>query len=413
VGTEWGWGWVEDVPPNPQNTAETVCVLVGAGRPVPNAGGVINLLRSSEVEAPGGESWHFGTTMDLAWTARALRSCCAPAEAEALVRPPVERLRADLDPAGGWGFTPGEEIRWLPTSLAMIALSEADDRIGELVATAAFQAAWDAIVATARGQGDGEPCPLSSLAYALDVLVCPGLAPLRSARSRRAVDRAVGSLLDAMAGDLPVEQEPFRRRDRLDVWRHLTVPLTVGAVARARPDAVLDPRFRRQFAVLCRLQERDPDYEDVGGYRVAFGGLITTYATVQSLDATLSVRASLSECLTGADVLDLAVREHGLHHSEGRDLELLPGRPLIVNSGAALAMAILATTMLAAGATAALAQPGGRVRNLLVWVMIALATVAWTAYLARWRSWSRAKVLWFLGTIATVVLVPAMLPALT
>lgn len=53
-----GWGWVPDVPPNPQNTAEVVCALAEAQLPVPQREAVERLVRTQMVRSVRG-NWLF------------------------------------------------------------------------------------------------------------------------------------------------------------------------------------------------------------------------------------------------------------------------------------------------------------------------------------------------------------------
>lgn len=69
----YGWGWVPDVPPNPQNTAEVVCALTGLGRPIPQHAGVERIVRSNAVTNSQRGNWAFDALIDVVWRLRALR----------------------------------------------------------------------------------------------------------------------------------------------------------------------------------------------------------------------------------------------------------------------------------------------------------------------------------------------------
>lgn len=68
-----GWGWVPDVPPNPQNTAEVVCALTCIGEEVPRVDEVLALVRSDAVEHESRGDWAFQALIDVAWRLRGLR----------------------------------------------------------------------------------------------------------------------------------------------------------------------------------------------------------------------------------------------------------------------------------------------------------------------------------------------------
>src|SRR5580704_12760647 len=68
-----GWGWVPDVPPNPQNTAEVVCALTHIGRPVPRDADALRLIRCEVVEHASRGDWAFRSLIDVTWRLRALR----------------------------------------------------------------------------------------------------------------------------------------------------------------------------------------------------------------------------------------------------------------------------------------------------------------------------------------------------
>jgi len=67
-----GWGWVADVIPNPQNTAEVVVALSHAGRSATDLEHLLDALAKWEVVWPDGRQWLFDTPIDQAWRLRGL-----------------------------------------------------------------------------------------------------------------------------------------------------------------------------------------------------------------------------------------------------------------------------------------------------------------------------------------------------
>ena len=98
----YGWGWVPDVPPNPQNTAEVVCALIGLGRSVPQRQGVEQLVRSNAVLNSQRGDWAFDALIDVAWRLKALR-CLGADEDDPDLRACVCALVEAQEPdTGGW-----------------------------------------------------------------------------------------------------------------------------------------------------------------------------------------------------------------------------------------------------------------------------------------------------------------------
>ncbi|UGT38626.1 hypothetical protein LTV02_21055 [Nocardia yamanashiensis] len=387
-----GWGWVSDVPPNPQNTAEVVCALARAGRAIPRVDEVSALVRQPVIQRDERGEWAFRTPIDLSWRLRALHCLGAP-ETDADVVAGRDALIAEADAGtGGWRLSD----RVGPVSITSTA--------NAIQALAPLAASDENVARTVlRGTGflvesmlDQDPRvqPLYASAHVATALARPEIAAVGGRRVERARDLAVQRLLAGLGnGDPQIEEEPFRRGDFADTWRHLALHLTVGALLTAEPKTIFDPVVRNALTQLLDLQETGPLRTHRGGFRTSPEGFVTSFATTQALEAMLGARQVVNENVNPARIFDMICQEQGRHHADAQRVVSLRGRAVVMNSLAGAASfglggaAGLTIAMLAVGFGDELGKIGSRA--LVVWGMLFLALGTLAAVTTRFPAASK------------------------
>ncbi|WP_157117579.1 hypothetical protein [Nocardia vaccinii] len=341
-----GWGWIPDVPPNPQNTAEVVCVLHRAGCEIPRAAKVAILVRATVVQRPNGDEWYFRTPIDVAWRIRALR-CLAVEESDPDLAAAVRSLLDQQDSeTGGWrisGF------------LGPVSVTATAAAVEALIGDGGFDS--ERHQAISRGidylvsamYQDPRSLPIYAAAHIATVLARPEIVRIGDKRAERACAMAVNRLLTGLRrGECEIETEIFRRDDLVDTWRHLTLHLAVGAVISADSRTIFDPAVRAAIVALLDLQEMDALAIYRGGFRISDEGPVTSYATTQALEALLQVRPAINERVNPAKVYDEICRVDGAHRTDPQAIASVRGHRMLMNSTAGEALLVLGT---AAGTT--------------------------------------------------------------
>lgn len=273
-----GWGWVPDVPPNPQNTAEVVCALTALGHDVPRPAEVTRLVRRAIVPRGEGRDWPFQAPIDLAWKLRAL-DCLGVEETDPDAVACRQALVAEQDAeTGGWRMSSRVgPVSITATSVAVEALAR-PARADE--AAARSVRAGVGFLVSATIDRDPRVEPLYACAHIVAALARPEIAALGGKRYERTRTIAVGRLLDGLRrGEARIEEEAFRRGDLSDTWRHLTLHLAVGAVGGADAASLFDPAVRQALSELLELQETAELHFHRGGFRTSSSGFVTSYAT--------------------------------------------------------------------------------------------------------------------------------------
>lgn len=371
-----GWGWVPDVPPNPQNTAEVVCALTRVGCEVPRVDEVLALVRSEVVAHQSRGDWAFQALIDVAWRLRALRCLVPDLAGDPDVIACAEALVDAQDPeTGGWRLAG----RTGPVSVTATTAA--------VLALLTLQTEVDVVPAVRRGvgmlisslvDGDERANRLYAAAQIVDVLSRPEIAELGGPRTERARELALDRVMDRLRREeLGIEEEVFRRDDTTDTWRHMTLHMSLLAVSRAAPERMFDPAFRRGLIALLELQESGEENVNRGGFRTSREGFVTSYATTQALEVFALVRATVNERVNPARTFDLLCRVDGAHHSDPQDVITVAGRTVTMNSWAGAVL--LAIGLLSGATTAALSVALGEhlgtagSRALVVWGMAFVA----------------------------------------
>ncbi|MBB5918172.1 hypothetical protein BJY24_007084 [Nocardia transvalensis] len=405
-----GWGWIPDVPPNPQNTAEVVCVLHRAGCEIPRATKVAALVRATVVERPSGDEWYFRTPIDVAWRVRALR-CLGVEESDPGLSGAVRSLLDQQDSeTGGWrmsGFLGPVSVT--ATSSAVVALIGGEAADGERHQAISRGIAY--LVAAVFQEP--RSLPMYAAAHIATVLARPEIAAIGDKQAERACTLAVKRLLTGLRrNEYEIDTEIFRRDDLVDTWRHLTLHLAIGAVVSADSSTIFDPAVRAAIVELLEMQEVDALAIYRGGFRISTEGPVTSYATTQALEALLQVRPAINERVNPAKVYDEICRADGAHHSDPQTVGTLRGRRMLMNSAAGEALLLIGA---AAGATVfALAvgfdQALGKIgsRGLVVWGTALIALGAYGGIATRFPRLPKRRVAATVFAAFTALVLPVI-----
>lgn len=126
-----GWGWVPDVHPNPQNTAEAVCAYVTIGEQIPFAERVVKMLQADKTSNWSGQDWEFTTSIDWAWRLRALvmldRSMRGLVEPRLIDRHAYQLV--NLLRENGWSIAGDDGERKFPDSKNCVAAVQGCSRV--------------------------------------------------------------------------------------------------------------------------------------------------------------------------------------------------------------------------------------------------------------------------------------------
>lgn len=405
-----GWGWIPDVPPNPQNTAEVVCVLRRAGFEIPSAARVTTLVEAIMVERPSGDEWYFRTPIDVSWRVRALR-CLGVAETDASIVTAVRSLLDQQDSeTGGWrmsGYLGPVSIT--ATASAVLALIGGESSGPEQDRAVARGIAY---LVSAVYQ-EPRSLPMYAAAHIATVLSRPEVAAIGDKRAERACALAAERLLAGLRRDeRDIDTELFRRDNFVDTWRHLTLHLAIGAVVAADSRTIFDPAVRAAIIDLLDMQEVDAMGIYRGGFRISGEGPVTSYATTQALEALLQVQPAINERVNPAKVFDEICRADGAHPTDPQAVARVRGHRVVMNSTAA---AVLLPLGVAAGTTIfalalALAEEMGRIasRGLVVWGTLLIALGAYGAIATRFPRLPKRRVAAAVFAAFTAVVLPVI-----
>jgi hypothetical protein len=404
-----GWGWVPDVPPNPQNTAEVICALTRVGKPIPAEKDAVALVRREVVAHASRGDWAFRSLIDVAWRLRGLRCTVAMEREDSDIEVCAKTLVEAQDPTtGGWRLTADSDADSVTaTCMAVAALSGLEVEVGtEESVRDGLGMLVDLVLAA-----DPRAEPLYASAQIVQVLARPEVAAGSGPRATRArevaLDRVVTHLEQGSTG---IEEEIFVRGGASDIWRHMTLHQSLAALAEAAPDRVFEPAFRCALIELLALQECGEDNVNYGGFRTSKEGFVTSYATTQALQVLASVNAKLGERVNPGLAFDLLCSSNGTHHSDPQKVVTIAKQTVVMNSWAG---ALLLSTGLAAAVTIAaltiglkdhLGSAGSRL--LLIWSALFLGGSAFAFASVRWPGVSNTKIAFIVFSGFTAVFLP-------
>ncbi|WP_067688164.1 hypothetical protein [Nocardia jejuensis] len=411
-----GWGWVSDVPPNPQNSAEVVCALSAASRLVPRAAEVANLVKRGAVHREEHGEWAFRAPIDLSWRMRAMH-CLGVANSDPIARACRETLLAEEDEdSGGWrlsGRVGPVSVTATANAIHALSFSVTDEEAAAKAVLRGTRFLVDSML-----DDDPRIHPMYASAYVATTLARPEIAAIGGKRVERARMLAVDRLLAGLREDgSRIEEEHFRRGAVADTWRHLTLHLSVGAALIAAPPAVFDPAVRKALSHLLDLQETEPLQAQHGGFRTSSEGFVTSYAGTQALEAMLAARTVVNESLNPARIFDMICRDEGAHHQDAQQVLSVRGHTVVMNSlSGAIALGLgapagLTISALAVGFADDLGKVGSRA--LVVWGMLFVAFGTLAGIATRYPDYSKRKIaaLVFAGYTALVLPIVSFLLA--
>lgn len=389
-----GWGWVPDVPPNPQNTAEVICALTHVDRSIPYRADAERLIRREVVSHASHGDWAFRSLIDVTWRLRGLRCLVDGADDPDIVAC-AETLVGAQDPAtGGWRLAAGAEAESITaTCMALTSLLDLDSPVEtDSAVSAGLKLLVDLVL-----DEDPRVDPLYANAQVVQILARPGIPDSDGPRVKRARDIALGRVVtELQAGRAGIQEEVFTRGTVSDIWRHMTLHLALSAQAEAAPDLVFEPAFRRGLIELLGLQECREGNVNYGGFRTSKEGFVTSYATTQALHTLALVNAKLGEQVNPGLAFDLLCRSTGTHHSDPQDVITVTRRTVVMNSWAGALMLLiaclggLATGALTVAANDQVGDVGGRL--LLTGSAILIGSGAFAFATVRWPEVSQARI---------------------
>jgi hypothetical protein len=356
-----GWGWVPEVVPNPQNTAEVVCAFRLIGREIPLEPAVLRLLKKSSVERAEPSEWPFHTVIDYCWRLRALRYLLDAPEDPLIIGCEQFVIEAQDQDEGGWAMTAGS----VPLSItattsavaALLTLPTSVDAPEAQLTLEGIPAAWDREEALSRRvraiqlgtrfvieatlNKDRRAAPLYAAAQTASLLAQPAIADLRSDRARYARQVAMKRVINHLeAGDVPVDPEVFQRGLYTDTWRHLTLHISLLAVVQSEPEKIFHPAFRKGLIRLLDLQATGEQDVDRGAFRTSSEGFPTTYATTLALEVLHGFQIAATTNLNPGRVFDFVSASDGEHPTDPRQLFRKPR--VMLNSYASLLLLVIA-----------------------------------------------------------------------
>lgn len=405
-----GWGWLSDVLPNPQNTAEVVVALTAAGRPIPRAAEVRTLVRREVVDTDSGE-WVFRSPIDLSWRLRALHCLGVPPTDPVVVHCLRELYAARDADTRGWRLS--EAVGPISLTATTAALHALADLAGtdETAAEALLQGT--SLVVSMMLGDDPRAQPIYACAHVARLLARPEIAAVGGKRVDKVRELTVQRMLHALReGQAGAEEESFREGLMASTWRHLGLHLAVGAAVAADDRAVFDPGVRRGLVELLELQETQERSAVRGGFRTSAGGFITSFATVQGLEAMLAVRRVVNERVNPAVIYDLICRERGSHPRDAQQVVGHRGRAVLMNSYAggltlaAAAPAGLTIVLLAVFFARDLGVVASRA--LVVWGTFVIALGTYTGIATRLPSVAKGRTAAAVFAAYTAVVLPVV-----
>ncbi len=406
-----GWGWVPDIPPNPQNTAEVVCAFSEIGRAVPQLDKVRELVRSDAVEHESRGDWAFRALIDVAWRLRALRCVVADPEDPGIVACASALLDAQEPSTGGWrlaGVTGPVSV----TATTAATLSLLNLATPSVDTVSAVRKGLAMLIASVL-DGDERARCLYASAQIADLLGRREISGLGGSRTERARELALGRVMDALrSGELGIEEEVFVRETATDTWRHMTLPMSLMAVCRAAPERLFDPPFRGGLIELLDLQETAIENVNRGGFRTSREGFVTSYATTQALGVLAKIAPTISERINPARTFDLLCRVDGASHADPQDVVSIAGRPVIMNSWAGVVLMIIGalsgatTAVLAVILRKHLGNAGSRA--LVIWGAIFVAVGTYGFVAVRLPGTSNGKIAAVVFSLFTALVLPVL-----
>jgi Prenyltransferase and squalene oxidase repeat len=403
-----GWGWVADVVPNPQNTAEVVVALSCAGRAPEDLAHLVESLAQTEVAWPDGRRWIFDTPIDYAWRLRGLARLPRTTVRDQYMSRALRELRRQFT-GKGWRMAADSGESTFSTAVGLVAVGEISIQETAPRLAESYLPAWRWLLEDLRRPAN-QDCIVAHTAWALLAVSEPAFHRWRDASYRRSIRAGVERLHTYLAGPIPTEEEPFSRGEVRDKWRHPNLAVVIQALLRVSPGYLFDPLVRRRFLDLMSQQRRDTSRED-GAFGLHEGGPVTTYSTTHGIQTMTVVKAAFMEA-SPADLLDLFCTLDGRHHSDAQKILTGPGGfTLLINSTAGFAVGTIFTLIVSLFLAFALGAftLTDLSRKILVCILVYFLACGWYGYpAARLKQTSNRTVALAMYGVITALILPTI-----
>src|SRR3954454_8171016 len=314
------WGWLQDYPPNAQNTAEVIMGLTQAGR-ADEA-----LQRSCVSYLVDGLHEEGCNLRDRGWITVALNEMAKAGvgDLDDARWEAASAVLADQNDDGGWAVTKGQTSIVPTTALAVEALRERTDDESRCAVKRGVEwmksscrpdGGWSLIsprsddTAKEDEKLDPKAQQIVEDAQTHSNSACTAFAMLTFIRTRSHrpyVERAAQWLLDTRAPHVPgvpstggwdIFRERGIRRDEWYTFRHFSTAWALIALCEARGVEFARSRDCLEATnYLLKLQDPviQPDTVEGGGWRTSFDGEPYTWATVNAMSALTAVGEHLA-----------------------------------------------------------------------------------------------------------------------
>ncbi len=353
-----GWGWLQHIPPNEQNTAEVVLALLRDASESAHYTGVIAEAAEKQLMVPTSQ-----VTKDWIWVTKALlevqKRGMGPLTNEvklglAISRglDEVSRLWDKTD--GGWPDTGGERSQVTWTALTLVLLH--DELPSEQVMKAARYlersqnsdggwGLWRFPTDEIERLFSGHPRLISrasaqvtsnaaSTAHALLALKSVG-------GSHHRIQAGKQWLLDHISptGGWPVFQQVGIRGTEVYTYRHFSTAWALRALLGIDPELVYDSQVASSIVYLISLRD-----EATGGWRSSEDSDPFTWATCNACDALRDVTDCLNQKLPS--MFRVLIEWHQEHHLVDAYTAKLGRTVYVFNNAASLVFSLVSTLCL-------------------------------------------------------------------
>lgn len=386
-----GWGWVQHIPPNAQNTAEVLLALLSLPErdPSPEFPDVVRSCVEHNLV-----NCNRSATRNLAWATRALievRRQNAYEAADTLdgsIGSGLDALRQLQNPDGGWPEVADEpsQVTWTALTLMLLGGELPEDSVA--AATDYLEGAqrsdggwplWTMSPDEVEARFKDHPRMIASASSQVNSnAACTAYAVLalgRRSRNYRAQKRGVAWLIAHIDehGRLPLFQQVSVIESEVSTFRHFSTCWALQAILAVDPQFVFNDRVASLVMYLLGLRD-----QATGGWRASEDSDPYTWATCNAIYAMRSVLQALQR--VNPDMFLVLAQWHRFRELAASSWFEVRGHRLSVNASAALAIAVL-TTVICALATALLFGHAFPIEFVGIPIFVVMAALPWLVYL--------------------------------
>ena len=386
-----GWGWVQHIPPNAQNTAEVLLALLSLPEQDRFAD-FPNVLRSCVKDQL--IDCTRSATRNIAWVTRALiqiraQEAYEPANSlDGPIRSGVDALRQLQNRDGGWPEVAAEPSQVTWTALTLILL-------GDELPPATVAAATDYLEGAQRSDGGwplwtlsldeveerfkDHPRMIASASSQVNSnAACTAYAVLALSQRRRndrGQKRGVAWLIEHIDehGHLPLFQQASVIESEVSTFRHFSTCWALQAILSVDPGLIFNDRVASLVMYLLGLRD-----QATGGWRASEDSDPYTWATCNAIYTLRGVIQALQH--VNPDMFLVLAQWHHARELASSSWFEIRGHRLAVNTSAALAIAVF-TTVICALATALLFGHAFAIEFVGIPLFVILAALPWLVYL--------------------------------